>query len=69
MTVPKPGPLPSAVARGPADPRHDVERAMAALDGLADRPLAEHVEVFERVHAALGEALAAPADGPPQPGA
>lgn len=69
MTVPKPGPPPSAVARGPADPHRDVERAMAALDGLADRPLAEHVEVFERVHAALGEALAAPADGPPQPGA
>jgi hypothetical protein len=40
---------------------------MAALDGLADRPLAEHVEVFERVHAALGEALAAPAGGQPQP--
>jgi hypothetical protein len=34
---------------------------MGALDALADRPLAEHVEVFERVHAALGEALAPPA--------
>jgi hypothetical protein len=34
---------------------------MTALDGLADRPLAEHVEVFEQVHAALGEALASPA--------
>jgi hypothetical protein len=63
MTVPKPGPPPSAPR--PVDTRRDVERAMAALDGLADRPLAEHVEVFERVHAALGEALAAPADGPP----
>jgi len=59
MTVPKPGPPPSAPAR-PADPRQAVERAMAALDGLADRPIAEHVAVFERVHAALGEALAAP---------
>jgi hypothetical protein len=68
MTVPKPGPPPSApaVAQPPADARRDVERAMAALDGLADRPLAEHVEVFERVHAALGEALAAPAAAPPQ---
>ncbi|MCO1660767.1 hypothetical protein [Pseudonocardia humida] len=60
MTVPKPGPPTSAPAR-PADPRQTVERAVAALDGLADRPLAEHVEVFERVHAALGEALASPA--------
>jgi hypothetical protein len=33
---------------------------MGALDGLDDRPLAEHVEVFERVHAALGEVLASP---------
>jgi hypothetical protein len=60
MTVPKPGPPPTARPR-PADPHHGVERAMAALDGLAGRPLAEHVEVFERVHAALGEALASPA--------
>lgn len=37
--------------------RATVERAMAGLEGLADRPLAEHVEAFERVHAALGEAL------------
>jgi hypothetical protein len=68
MTVPKPGPPPSApaVVQPPADARRNVERAMAALDGLADRPLAEHVEVFERVHAALGEALAAPAAAPPQ---
>ena len=63
MTFPKPGPPPSAT--GPVDARRAVEHAMAALDGLADRPLAEHVEVFERVHAALGEALAAPADGSP----
>jgi hypothetical protein len=32
---------------------------MAALDGLAERPLADHVEAFDRVHAALGDALAA----------
>ena len=55
MTVPTPGRPPH-----PADPQQVVADAMAALDGLAERPLAEHVEVFERVHAALGEALAAP---------
>jgi hypothetical protein len=32
---------------------------MAGLHGLAERPLGEHVEAFERVHAALGEALSA----------
>jgi hypothetical protein len=36
---------------------------MAGLDGLADRPLGEHVEVFERIHAALGDALAAGSSG------
>jgi hypothetical protein len=55
MTVPTPGPPPR-----PADPQQAVAAAMAALDGLADRPLAEHVEAFERVHAALADALAAP---------
>jgi hypothetical protein len=33
------------------------------LHGLADRPLTEHVAVFEQVHAALGRALADGADG------
>ena len=36
----------------------EVADALAELDRLADRPLAEHVAVFERVHAALGSALA-----------
>jgi hypothetical protein len=40
-----------------------VARALAGLDGLADRPLAEHVEVFERIHSALGDALAAGSTG------
>jgi hypothetical protein len=53
MTAPVPGPP------RPADPAESVARAMTGLDGLADRPPAEHVDVFERVHAALGEALAA----------
>jgi hypothetical protein len=39
-----------------------VDAAMADLDAVADRPVAEHVAAFERVHAALGEALA---DGRP----
>jgi hypothetical protein len=36
---------------------------VAALDGLADRPLGEHVEAYERVHAALSDALAAGSSG------
>ncbi|SHK49135.1 hypothetical protein SAMN05443637_1074 [Pseudonocardia thermophila] len=40
-----------------------VARALAELDTLAERPLAEHVEVFERIHAALGAALAAGSAG------
>jgi hypothetical protein len=54
MTAPVPGPPPR-----PADPAEVVGQAMAGLDRLAERPIAEHVAVFERVHAALGEALAA----------
>ena len=57
MTVPLPGPT-----REP-EPAADVASAMAALDTLDGRPPAEHVEVFERVHAALSEALAARAPG------
>jgi hypothetical protein len=58
MTVPMPGPPPR-----PADPLAPVEQAVAALDGLADRPLGEHVEAYERVHAALSDALAAGSSG------
>lgn len=43
----------------PADAAAAVAAAMAGLDDLADRPPAEHVEAFERVHRALGDALAA----------
>ncbi len=53
MSVPVPGP-PRA-----ADPSDAVASAMAALEGLGERPLAEHVDAFERIHTALGEALAA----------
>ena len=51
--TPVPGPPPRA-----ADPAEVVGAAMAGLEGLAERPLGEHVAAFERVHAALGEALA-----------
>jgi hypothetical protein len=57
MTAPIPGP-PQV-----ADPGVVVARAMAGLDGLAERPIAEHVEAFERVHTALGEALAVGSTG------
>jgi hypothetical protein len=59
MTAPLPGPPPPGIANQPADPAELVGKAMAGLDGLAGLPLAEHVAAFERVHAALGEALAA----------
>lgn len=58
MTAPVPAPPPSA------EPSVHVARAMAGLDGLAERPLAEHVEAFERVHGALGEALGTGSTGP-----
>lgn len=60
MTVPLPGD-----PRGPqpAELRARVDAAMTGLDGLADRPLAEHVAAFEEVHAALSAALAAQGPG------
>lgn len=45
----------------PHDPDERVRRALAPLDGLDERPLADHVAVFEELHAALGDALAGPA--------
>ncbi|HWM57882.1 MAG TPA: hypothetical protein VNO83_08615 [Pseudonocardia sp.] len=55
MTVPLPGP-----PAHPGDPQQRVQLALAALDELPRRPLAEHVEVFDTLHAALTDALAAP---------
>jgi hypothetical protein len=59
-----PRPVDPRTLRGPTA-EEAVDVALAALDGLADRPLAEHVAVFEQMHAALGGALAdgAVADG------
>ena len=36
-----------------------VDQALALLDGLDDAPVADHVEVFDQVHRALQDALAA----------
>ncbi len=46
-----------------ADPAAAIRRALAELDGLAGRPLAEHVAVFEGIHGALSDALAAGSAG------
>lgn len=39
--------------------RASVGAAMAALDEVAARPVAEHVAAYEALHAVLGDALAA----------
>jgi hypothetical protein len=39
-------------------PEEAVAAALAQLDGLEDRPVAEHVEVFDTVHRSLQDALA-----------
>ena len=36
----------------------DVDRVVASLDGLEDRPVSEHVAVFESAHDTLRNALA-----------
>lgn len=63
MTVPTPGPRPGdprpPEQRPVAALRADVEEAVAALDELGGRPVSEHPAAFERVHAALGQALTA----------
>ncbi len=51
MTTPVPGPL-------PAQPAPDVAEALRALDGLAERPVHEHVELFDGLHRTLQDALA-----------
>ena len=72
MTVPSPGPRPADPRTGaPAQDEavageQALDRVVADLDGLAERPLAEHVTVFEQVHAALSRTLA---DGPAVDGA
>ena len=65
MTAPVPGQLATAPAPGPvAVPTLSevtppgVLRALARLDELEQRPVAEHVEVFDGVHRLLQDALA-----------
>ena len=59
MTAAMPGPIPAP----PPDHERAVGQAMAALEGIEGRPLGEHVAAFERVHAALSDALAAGSAG------
>jgi hypothetical protein len=59
MSAPVPGDPRPPAARPLEAVRAEVESALAALAEVADRPAAEHVAAFERVHAALGAALAA----------
>ena len=40
-------------------PDQAVEAVHALLDGLEERPVSEHVEVFDAVHRSLQDALAA----------
>lgn len=42
--------------------RTDVADAVDALDALEERPVAEHVAVYERLHTVLGDALSAGPD-------
>lgn len=58
MTSPPRHP-PRPVDPRPPDPAILVARAMTGLDGLDERPLAEHVAAFERMHTALIDALTA----------
>ncbi|MCW0215359.1 MAG: hypothetical protein OJJ54_18550 [Pseudonocardia sp.] len=56
---PRPGDPRPAADRPIEAVRGEVDAAVAALDGLPGVPVAEHVAAFERVHTALGAALAA----------
>ncbi len=67
MTVPRPSDTRPPRPATPAALQVDVDTAMAGLDGLDGRPLAEHVPAFERVHAALGDALAGGRDDGAEP--
>ena len=52
MTDATPEELPESLTGVPA-----VDAALARLDGLEERPVEEHPEVFEAVHGALRGAL------------
>jgi hypothetical protein len=49
----------TATAGTQADPvMNRIRASVHALDGIADRPLAEHADLYERVHAQLQGELA-----------
>jgi hypothetical protein len=52
VTVPVPGPPASSA------PLPQVAAALASLDGLSERPVHEHVELFDGLHRTLQDALA-----------
>ena len=52
MTGPVPGPPPGSA------PVPQVAAALRALDGLEQRPVSEHVELFDGLHRTLQDALA-----------
>ncbi|MGA9748403.1 MAG: hypothetical protein WBQ50_13175 [Nocardioides sp.] len=55
-------------AQTPASTGHEqVDRVLASLEGLEDRPVSEHVTVFEQAHDRLRDALAAAGDTPGAP--
>lgn len=56
-TRPVPGPPPAQTVPQDTDPRAGIDEAVAALDDLSDRPVAEHVELFDSVHTELTVAL------------
>lgn len=62
-STPPPEGVPDGTGERPLESlRADVADAVGALDGLEDRPVDDHVAVYERLHAVLGEALSAGPD-------
>lgn len=63
---------PAASSRPPVDYEptgvEAVDRVLADVATVADRPVGEHVEVFERAHEQLRRALDARPDPDPAPG-
>ena len=49
----------SPPVRPPTPPSGSVDEVLARLDGLQDRPLHEHAEVYDEVHRRLQAQLAA----------
>ncbi len=52
MSAPVPGPRPGSA------PLPQVAEALRALDWVAERPVHEHVELFDGLHRTLQDALA-----------